>query len=903
MKSRVVFIALFGFCIIFAKAEKVSVEKAKQAAAGYLKQQSTDLSLRSAKTQSLTLSYELKDEMSLRSTASPETYLYIFNIPDDKGFIIVAGDDRAYPVLGYAFKGHFDEKEAPPVMLLWLQGYRNEIQAAIRQHPELEADPAWAKIEDGSLLQEISLRKTVGPLGTAEWNQGNPYNLQCPLYDGARTITGCTATAMAIVMKYHADHGYRATGKGSHSYIWNGQTLKVDFGEYDWDNMPLMTKDYIYNTQKEAISRLMYHCGVSIESAYGVGGTNAYPSDVATSLAQNFGFDPRMEFLMKSNFSDATWKSMLKEELDEGRPVFYVGWGNAGHAFVCEGYTDNDEYWLNWGWGGAANAWFRLSALNVDDYTFNDEQAMIIGVRKADENQGSISMLRLTSSGGFKGMSTTEKNMTVNKAFNVSFGAVSNNFFNIFKGIIAIGLYDAQGAMKEVIGKDTLDLNPGYYRYMTLSCLITKAIDPTDTLRVISSADNEKTWQILYGTTGVIDFLPVVTNIPVTSVSLNVTSKTLTTGETIQLTATVSPSNATNKAVIWTSSNNAVATVDSSGMVTAISPGKDTITVTTVDGGKKAKCIVTVTLPPIPTEGLVAYFPFNGNANDASGNGNHGTVHGATLTTDRFGNANSAYYFDGNSAYIDGSLNFGSFSAITLSFWHNVYSMSPCEYEDDNGAVCPTHNAITLYGDIEYAISTTAAGGGIYWICQGSKGSSSKMCDYDLDAVPYFKTNTWNHIVIVCSLSGQLFINGEKSSHLFSPKSFSFTNFGFGGDKDSHTKGKLDDIRIYNRALSEVEIMDLYAESNNSPRTAESAGENATDLEETPQSDFQARISEGKLHVNSPVAEQISIYSLSGAIVYQSQKSSGATVFDIPALPSGLYILRGSSGWTQKVVK
>ena len=68
------------------------------------------------------------------------------------------------------------------------------------------------------------------------------------------------------------------------------------------------------------------------------------------------------------------------------------------------------------------------------------------------------------------------------------------------------------------------------------------------------------------------------------------------------------------------------------------------------------------------SQNLVAYYPFNGNGNDNSGYGNHGTVNGATLTTDRFGNVNSAYYFDGINDYIDlGSWENGG--AMTFSFW------------------------------------------------------------------------------------------------------------------------------------------------------------------------------------------------------------------------------------------
>ena len=92
--------------------------------------------------------------------------------------------------------------------------------------------------------------------------------------------------------------------------------------------------------------------------------------------------------------------------------------------------------------------------------------------------------------------------------------------------------------------------------------------------------------------------------VPVTSVSLNKTSLELTEGETAQLNATVLPETATNRNVTWSSNAPGVATVDSSGKVTAVAPGTATITVTTADGGKTATCVVTVTAATVPVTGV-----------------------------------------------------------------------------------------------------------------------------------------------------------------------------------------------------------------------------------------------------------------------------------------------------------
>ncbi|MDR1222621.1 MAG: Ig-like domain-containing protein [Tannerella sp.] len=611
MKTKLFLLSVLFLFACWSEAENVPVDRALRAAEQYYGQMG-NVSLRSSGDSRMTLAYTAKPEgMTLRSSAGVEAYFYVFNLADSGGFIIVSGNDRAYPVLGYSFKGSFDVKNAPPVFMEWLQGYQNEISTVRQNHPEFPVDPAWAELEKGTLLRNISLRRAVGPLGTAEWNQGDPYNLQCPLLGSTRTVTGCTATAMAIVMKYHADHGFRSTGTGSHSYTWDGKTLSANFGSFDWANMPDTTAGYTNDTQKNAVAKLMYHCGVSIEANYGTGsggGTSAALYDVETALVNHFGYDASMEHLWRSGFSDDEWKSLLKTELDNNRPVPYAGWGGKGaHAFVCEGYTDYDEYSMNWGWGGYANGNFRLSALNAGGYSFNSEQAMIIGLKKAESNSGDLSPLRLITSymnNVLNGMSKDVENVRQNQGFTVNTGLIHNNSYTKFKGHIGVALFDGAGGLKAVLSSTGTEVNPGYGTTRAFYCTISQPIDSRDILRIVSSVDGGKTWRVVKGTKGVTDFLPVISQVAVTGVSLSASNRSLTVGDAFRLTATINPSNATNQTVIWTSSNSTVAEVDASGLVTAKAVGRTTITVTTADGNKTATCTVDVTAANVPVTGV-----------------------------------------------------------------------------------------------------------------------------------------------------------------------------------------------------------------------------------------------------------------------------------------------------------
>ena len=613
MKAKIYFIVLAAFFAFWAQAKHVTVVDAQSVAQKYFSQTTGGVSLRSEQASSYTLAYTAKREESgvnLRSgqAGDEDAYFYIFNTPDGNGFIIVSADDRAYPVLGYSLKGAFNYAKAPPVFVQWLIGYQEELEKGLTDNPQLEANPEWQKIGE-----DITLRSGEVILGTAEWDQGDPYNLQCPIVKGEHAYTGCVPTAMAIIMKYHADNGFAATGTGSHSYKWQENTLTANFGTYDWANMLDNYEYFSTNTQRNAVALLMSHCGISVEAMYGEGGTSAFLQDVVKGLTLFFGYDQGMEYLIKTSFSDAEWKNLIKTEIDNNRPILYGGSRTLtiGHAFVCEGYNENDEYAMNWGWGGWYNGFFRLNALQPvvgSNYILN--QDMIIGIKKGSGNVSDINQIWLTKADGGKGMSKNVDNVVQNQLFTVTGENFQNTSYNAFYGKIAVALTDASGSLKEVISNQadfsSTPLRPNYYQGIQFSsCRVTKTIVPTDLIRMVSSTDNGATWQIIKGKTGVIDFLSVVAqNVAVTGVSLNSNARTLIINGTYQLIATVSPDNATNKNVTWTSSDSNVAEVISNGFVIAKAAGTTTITVTTEDGNKTATCIITVQPANVPVTGV-----------------------------------------------------------------------------------------------------------------------------------------------------------------------------------------------------------------------------------------------------------------------------------------------------------
>ncbi len=216
----------------------------------------------------------------------------------------------------------------------------------------------------------------------------------------------------------------------------------------------------------------------------------------------------------------------------------------------------------------------------------------------------------------------------------------------------------------------------------------------------------------------------------------------------------------------------------------------------------------------VPKNGLVGYWPFNGNANDDSGNGNHGTVNGATLTADRNGEANSAYSFDGidNWINIPNNPNFDNLNEITISLWINIVSWC---VPNVNGIeffpmiVQYSSPPQTLYGN--FGIQLTKSNSNYFYF-------NSNNYDLNQSEPNYWQINQWINLIVTSENNiGKWYLNGKNIETL------NGVNFGSSlsgldlmiGRQTSDinslfSNGKIDDIAIYNRALTEQEITALY---------------------------------------------------------------------------------------------
>ncbi|HOQ48868.1 MAG TPA: C10 family peptidase, partial [Candidatus Kapabacteria bacterium] len=264
----------------------------------------------------------------------------------------------------------------------------------------------WAKVLSGGYDFTTSTLDAVSPLTRTKWNQAPYYNDFCPYDDSrqARTVAGCVAIAMAQVMKYW---NYPALGKGSHSYNhYKLGTISASFEEMEinWKSFPNQL-----HSRNEELAYTIFLIGVSVEMRYGVDASGAFviskssPKTHCSEYAMKtyWKYDPNLIVgIRKSDTTDAGWANIIKSELNSGRPLIYTGSGEeGGHAWVCDGYREDNYFSMNWGWGGVYNGYYSLSALSPGtggigsgSGTFNENQELLFGMQPIKENSSIITI-------------------------------------------------------------------------------------------------------------------------------------------------------------------------------------------------------------------------------------------------------------------------------------------------------------------------------------------------------------------------------------------------------------------------------------------------------------------------------------------------------------------------------
>ena len=283
------------------------------------------------------------------ATATQQPY-YVFNDDAGKGFVVVAGDDKMGKVLAYSKEASIDMANLNPEARYLFDSYRQVYEELGKNKTLTTRAGAATKAADA-----------VQPLLKSKWGQDYPYSKQ------TQYVTGCVATAVAQVMYYHK---WPAQGKGQESYTvkFDNTVRSADFtkSHYDWDNMlPDYNRRNVTTKQEDAVALLMNDVGIATNMQYTdrASGTQSYMAERA--LRNYFDYDASM--VTRANEGVDNFIEIVKKELRNGFPLYISGDSKTGggHAWVCDGFDEEDKFHMNFGWNGQANGYYSLATLSI----------------------------------------------------------------------------------------------------------------------------------------------------------------------------------------------------------------------------------------------------------------------------------------------------------------------------------------------------------------------------------------------------------------------------------------------------------------------------------------------------------------------------------------------------------
>jgi len=399
-----------------------------------------------------------------RDSQSADPEYYIFNNPDG-GWAIIAADDRVNPVIGYSYEGSFSISDMPDNLQWWMDGVADVIDAvrqSANEAPE-SVSAAWESLRDG---RAPVINGNSKYLPTAEWGQTPPYNNLCPVVSGetSHAATGCVATSMAIIMRYNCwpAHGVGVIG-GYTTETKKTYILPYDLADnaYDWDNMPLTNGSSIKanwtDQQKREVAQLMLDCGVAVEMDYTADASAAASGKMLNAMKENMLYSQKAALVSRSSYKRDEWFALIKNEIDNGRVVYYAGDSDAGgHAFVCDGYeadANSPKIRINWGWNGFCNGFYTLDlSVSQYDFAFSDMQEAVIGLAPntaqvdIDETIGLVCI----NHNGFYGIEPlTPADITAGSEMNFYVGWFMNNDNRDITAEFKVCLEDKDGNIKQ----------------------------------------------------------------------------------------------------------------------------------------------------------------------------------------------------------------------------------------------------------------------------------------------------------------------------------------------------------------------------------------------------------------------------------------------------------------------
>ncbi|MBQ9554737.1 MAG: C10 family peptidase [Muribaculaceae bacterium] len=307
------------------------------------------------------------------------------------GFAVISTDESCPEVLAYSTCGRLELSSDNPGLNWWLNATRKVMLQSQPRRETTKPDPN-------------RFPTSVQPLLATVWGQREPFKFMCPfdtyvsdfsLYgtyapDSGHYAVGCGPLAMAQYMNFYK---FPLHGVGEESvtvkYAKGDVTVHADFesATYDWDNMIDDYQGDYTPEQGMAVAQLCYHCGVAAQTTWNSLGGGTTDERLLNAFIKHFNYNDTAHYIPRSRYEEPVWMEMIYSILSSGNPILYSAKDLnieagiiAGHNFIIDGYDENGLVHVNWGWYGLENGYFDVALLDVRQYTYDDWQAMYVGL-------------------------------------------------------------------------------------------------------------------------------------------------------------------------------------------------------------------------------------------------------------------------------------------------------------------------------------------------------------------------------------------------------------------------------------------------------------------------------------------------------------------------------------------
>lgn len=420
--------------------------------------------------------------------------VYVYTRGESDGFVVVAGESNVEPILAYSFDTTFDMNNMAEATEAILDAWCRQLKDVRETAKPISGAMRHATRASDAMIYE-----------TALWDQREPYNREAPVYEGDRSLTGCAATAMAIIC-YYNEWPKRGVGTTpAYEYVdMGGVTRYVEANtlgrEYEYN---YMLKDYskgYTERQGNAVAALMKDMGTSVMMSYHPDGSGATSIQVINAFVNYFQYSKGAKLAFGDSYSAEEWNDIIRENIRNYGPTLFCGQGDAGgHAFVVDGFNADNYFHFNFGWSGLDNGYYLIP--NIEFY-WGQEVILNLEPDRDGTSQytDNIVLTSLYYSEGviaYNGIMSTAKGYQPGTEFKCSIGGIANYGTGTFNGDIKLVVCNEEGVWKQELWGETVSVNPGSFIYEDVDCTITQTFEEGDRIRIYYKGQNSNSWEWL----------------------------------------------------------------------------------------------------------------------------------------------------------------------------------------------------------------------------------------------------------------------------------------------------------------------------------------------------------------------------------------------------------------------